>query len=136
MATKTLLGRLSFRAFPAPTKAPCESLLIRFAEGRAEPAIRKFARDFIPILLYKFPDMKVTQARAAAGEASLITLVETGGAARTVTITGKTERILYAEVTGLTETDIEAPLPLIVKHKSSLKRRKAAAKAEESPAKE
>lgn len=126
MASTRLLGRLKFRTFPVPDAFPVASLALRFAEGKPLPPLRKFAREYLPVLLYKFPAVKVSQAYAAPGEKSALTLVDASGASRDIPLAGKTDRALYCEVTGLTEADVAGPPPLIVEHKAYKKKRRAA----------
>ena len=115
MASKRLLARLKFRSFPVPDVLPFTTVSIRISEVRPEPAVRKFARDYIPVLLYKFPELSVSQARAASGEPSSVTVLA-GGVERGITVAGKTEKGIYCEATGIQEADIVEQLPLIVKH--------------------
>lgn len=127
MASKSLLARLRFRSFPVPAQLSCDTLTVRIPERCREPGLRKFARDYLPVLLYKFPNLSVKQSRGSPDESSLLTL-SASGAERSIDVAGKSDRALYCEVTGLVESEIGTTIPLIVKHKTSKRRKSTTAK--------
>ena len=137
MASKGLLNRLKFRAYPTPSSLPLKSITIRVAgTTRPEPSVRKFARNFVPVLLYKFPELKVSQLKSTVDEPSSVVIVDAGGAERIIAFEGKTDRTLYCEVTGMKETDLAEPTPCIVKHKDQKRNKSGTAKTSEAvPAK-
>lgn len=136
MATRSLLKRLSFREFMAPKVLPLRLISVQYGDPKTKSAIaaRKFAQEYLPVLVYKFPSLKTTQLHVAAGEASAVTITLHDGSTRAVPLDGRNQRAIYCDVTGLDESELpEENVPKLVKH-THHKRRKAKGKGAETMA--
>jgi hypothetical protein len=128
MASRSLLKRLTFRDFIVPASLDFKAVNVRIGDPKSSTGVRKFAREYLPVLAYKFQDLKVTQSRLPDEQPSSVTLTLIDGSTRAVSLENRDQRAIYCDVTGLDASALPSEgVPRVVQRVKRAPRKASAA---------